>query len=383
MRIRYIPAALFLTALLASSPAWSVVGDFFRPKVSYAYEHDSNLFRLPASLAGSSENYQTLGVGFDLNWKQGRQEVLTSVLLSETRFDSYSSLDNQGENLSARWNWALGNQLSGSLDLSRSKALGSYQDIQQLIDNVRTDANIDLSAYYLLHPRWRLFAGLTSASREFSASALDVNNYENYTVQAGVFYQGGKVRRVGILLSNLRGEYPNRMDLSGALTAYDEQGISFVADFDYSGKTSINARIGLLSRDDEGAGQGEDEGWDGRITGNWTPTGSTNLNLTLYGEVGNSETVAVIREKRTGLNLSAGWRVLPKTTAGAYAMYERRDTELASQDSDINRFGVNVAYQPWLGADISLNAERQHRTSDNDAREYGATLVGLRATMKF
>lgn len=383
MRLRYLPVILLLAGPLVSQPAWSVVGDFFRPKISYAYEHDSNLFRLPSSLVGDSENYQTLGAGFDLDWKQGRQEVLASVLLSETRFDRYDSLDYQGQNLSARWNWVFGNRLSGSLALNRAKTLGSYQDIQQLIDNVRTDNNVDFSTYYLAHPRWQLFLGLSRSGREYSASALEVNDFENDTVQAGLFYLGGEMRRLGVLLRNLHGEYLNRLDLAGSPTSYDEQGISFVADYDHSGKTSVNMRIGLLTRDDEGSGRGDYDGWDGRITGNWTPTGKTNINLALYGEVGNSENAAVNREKRTGLNMSASWRALPKTTAGAYAMFERRDTDLVSQDSHLTRYGLNASYQPWLGADLSVNVERQNRSSDNDNLEYGATVLGFRASMKF
>jgi len=129
-------------------------GDFFRPLVSAAYYHDSNIFRfagddeVPSEIGGEvtgnkirSVNYHLLGAGFLLNWQQGRQQIQARAQTNTAKFSRYDAiLDYDGYDLNARWDWQLGNRWHGQLGTERSKTLGSYDNYPRLSIRTREGA---------------------------------------------------------------------------------------------------------------------------------------------------------------------------------------------------------------------------------------------------
>ena len=135
-----LPVGLALGLLLAL-PAIAKEGDTFRPFVSVGYFYDSNLFRLDegenASLVTQRDDrYRVVSAGIDVDWKPGRQQIVANVTKTWIRYDRYTYVDFDGDDMQATWNWRLGNRLSGNLGAAKSTSLSAFEDVGLLPNEV-------------------------------------------------------------------------------------------------------------------------------------------------------------------------------------------------------------------------------------------------------
>lgn len=386
---------LFPVLLAAyAAAAWAAEGDTFQPLVQYSFTHEDNLFRLsnalPSALLtffapeGKSDNYQTLGAGMNVDWKQGRQQVLVNALISHTKFDKYSVLDYDGKNLSAEWKWALGNHLNGRLGTTYTTYLGSFQDVTGLVSNVRTNRNTFFSAAYQFHPRWSTELKANHQSLDYSNSSLTTfNNYTEDHLDLALYYQGGEVNRTGVELSKLKGNYPNRPGGDSLATDYDGTAVRLVMNWGVTGKSRLHGRVGYLTQNYNHSGVQNFSGLNGRLDWDWTPTGKTLVNLAAYRELYNSELVGANHEEVTGTSAQAQWQVLPKVALGAMFSYDNNKYSGTTLDENIRTAGLNATYKPWSGGNLTLSVQNQRRGSNLNLREFDATVLNLSALLQF
>jgi len=373
--------------VLGASGAWAGEGDLVRPVVQYAYTYDDNLFRLADDAAdygsGKSESYQTLGAGVDVDWKYGRQEILVNALLSHTWFDNYDLLDFNGKNLGAAWHWTLGNRLKGKAGTRYASTLGTYSDIVGLVSNVRTRRDHYLSATYQFHSSWVAEGRLQRLSQDYSAASQQASNFTQDNVVAGVYYQGGEIDRIGVEVSALSGDFPNRPDGSALATHYNERSIRMAANWRVTGKSRLVGQIGYLNRDDNGAGNGGFSGLNGRLGWDWAPGSKTQVNLAIYKELNNSERLGADYLDVTGTQARVSWLVYPKISLGASFSYEDNTYSGTTLNEDIYSAGVDATYSPWAGSDVTVGIKHQARNSNVSTREFDATALTLSAVLRF
>lgn len=386
--------ALSLLAPLLASSAMAAEGDTFRPVVTYAYTYDDNLFRIPDDPGverlyapeGMSDRYQTAGAGFILDWKRGRQRVQANTVFNTSRFDKYGYLDYDGRDINADWDWVLGNRLSGKLGGFYSETLGNYQDTRTLVrtSNTQTKREAHFNADYRFHSNWRAGLRLRDYRRDYSVKTLDRNNVETTNVVAGLYYLGGALERVGIELSNIDGDYPDRIAALQQVTDYTERTIRGVATWTATGKSRVQASLGYMSRDNEG-GRGNDfSGIEGRIEADWTPTGKLLVNAVLNRQLDDSQYLdAADQVIVTEAKLNAQWFVLPKVRVGPSLTYENRDFDGTDREDDLWSGGLRLTYQPWPGGDINFSVDRQERDSSVRFYDYDATVLQLNAVLVF
>jgi len=196
-----------IMGLLLPAKALAGEGDFFRPLVSAAYYHDSNIFRfagdseVPVTIGGEatgkriqSVNYSLLGAGFLLDWQQSRQRIQARVQANSAKFSRYAALlDYDGHDLNARWDWQLGNRWRGQLGAERAKTLGSYDNVG-VTSNTRTVSRYNFRAVRDLHTDWQAEAGYNRYASQYSS-----DNTRDVDVDAfnlGVYRLGGTLQRM-------------------------------------------------------------------------------------------------------------------------------------------------------------------------------------------
>lgn len=386
-----VSTVLLLTALGTVPPlalpttAQAGEGDTFRPVLQYAYYRDDNLFRLadstPGYAFGKSDSYQTLGVGADVDWKQGRQRVLLSALVSKTKFNKYTLLDFDGKDASLEWQWELGNQWKGKLGTKYNTTLGTYLDIVGLVSSVRTHREQYFNAAYRFHTAWTADARFSRQDQDYSTSSQARNNYTQDNLAAGVYYRGGEIERIGLELSTLDGNYPDRTT-PGAATRYEANMVHLVANWRITGKSRLQGRIGHISRNDNRAGGGA-SGMNGRLDWEWIPGGKSLLNFAIYKELKNAELAGAESLDTTGVSARAAWQYSSKITFGATLSADNNTYNGIPQDEDVFNAGVNVTYSPWPGGDITLGLQRQKRDSNVTIREFDASMLTLSAVLRF
>lgn len=393
--IAQVAARILLAGLLTVSwamPVQAQEGDTFRPLVFVNYGYDDNIFRVQDgfSFATSgcpqcvkSDTYHQLGLGFDLDWKPGRQRVKANVRVNQTRFNkNYSLLDYDGQDIKLTWDWQLGNLWSGQLGHDRQRTLGSFLNTGQ-VNNVRTEDSTFFNANYRFHSRWQAGFGLRRYANDYNAVQNANSIVEVDTANLGMYYRGGALDRVGVELRLADGKYPRRPVAGGLATAFDERFLGAVADWTVTGKSRVRARLGYVSRDNKNGNNSGQSGLEWRVEGDWTPTGKTLINGVLNREVNHTDLTNANHELVTGLEVNAVWLVKPKTRVGAGVSYRNVDYDGVRTD-DIYAVNVNAGYEIWRGGDLSAQIRRERRDSSDPTLDNTNSLsLFLGASLKF
>lgn len=378
--------ALLLTPnVLVALPVLAGEGDTFRPIVQYSYSRDDNLFRLadgaPPFAQGRGDTYQTLGAGFDLDWKQGRQQIFVSALASQTRFDKYTLLDYDGKDATAEWKWQLGNRLRGNLGTDYNVYQGTYLDVTGLVGNVRTQRKHYATVAWWFHSNWEAETRYNRFSMNYGDPAQIASNYEYDDIALGVYYRGGQMERLGLEFSTQDGSYPDR--IAPLATRFDRQSVNLVANWLPTGKTRLKTRVGYVTRNDDAVAQREYSSLNARVDMDWSVGGKSLANLGAYRTQEHSELAGADSVTTTGLKGNLIWQPLAKVVLGANLTLEKNRYNGTVLDEDISTGGLSATYQPWPGADITLSLTKQQRRSNITTREFDATVLGLSAAVRF
>jgi exopolysaccharide biosynthesis operon protein EpsL len=367
-------------------------GDFFRPLVSVAYHHDSNIFRfatdgaVPPTIGGEatgnrirSVDYTLLGAGFLLDWQQSRQRIQARALANRARFSRYDALlGYDGYDLNARWDWQLGNRWRGRLGAERTKTLGSYDNVG-VGKNTRTLSRYDFRAVRDLHTDWQAEAGYNRYASAYSTQ--DSRDVEVDAFSLGVYRLGGTMQRMGLELRYSDVERPIK---TGTLSDASEWGLFGVAVWQPSGKTRLQGRLGYVQRQYDTSGARDFSGLEARLDADWAPTGKALVNAGLYRELNESDLGATNNYAEVkGLDLSGQWQLLPKTRVGPFLRLERRRYDGSGIDDEATNYGLRLNYQPWVGGDITLSVQRATRDSTVPNRDFKSTALSLSAVMAF
>ena len=383
---------LLLALLPLSNPARAVEGDTFRPVVSYGYSYDSNLFRLENDFAAvfygidtsiHSDTFQRLGVGFDLDWKQGRQRVVAKALASKTRFDRYSLLNYTGQDANLEWQWQLGNYWSGKVGMSRTKSLGTFREVTGLVSNTRTSENQFFDANYRIHPRWQASLKLNSSTYTYSAAAQRGSNTETDAWTLGIYYLGSTLQRIGVELRESDIFLPNRVLTPTLDNDYMDRSFNLVANWQASGKSGLNVRIGRVERKNKHISALDYSGFNWRLDGNWAVSGKSLVGGSLFREIRNTEYTTSNHSMVSGGTLSYIWQFMPKTRMQASLGQEDYDYDGIVRRDKVKTATVAVLHEPWVGGELSAGIQRETRDSNTFLNSYKSNALFLNANLKF
>ena len=381
---------LLVAALCLPLTAVAGEGDTFRPLVFASYGHDDNLFRVADDLeallvlgsTNKADSYQRYGVGFDVDWQLSRQQFIVKAQTSKTRFNRYTTLDYDGNDLNGEWRWQVGNHLNGRLGLARTTTQGSYTELQQLISNTRTQDNQFFEANYRFHSRWRASLKFQRATSEYSAVTLSTDNSESDSTVLGLYLDGRAISFSGIEIRSAKVTYPNRLLTPTLDNAFDESGISYVTAWNPSGKSQVNFRLGLFKREGQNLNY-ETDSMDVDITGTLALSGKTSLTGGIIRQLRSEDFSGANTTTTTGLNLGLQWQVLPKTRISVTSRFQNVGYEPNNRQDDVVTLSVGADYQPLPGAVLSIGLTHDKRDSNQALQSYNANTAFLSASWKF
>ena len=287
-------------AVLASSPVWAEPKPYYLG-VSETLSHESNVFRIGDDqvLPDAYSKADTLAITalfVGLDQKFGRQRVTSNVTLRDNRYQHNSHLNNQGYGLSAAWDWATVERLSGSFSASATRNLTQFNE--GISSNlVRTERNLDnleqLDAKLHLGVVTRLTAeaSLGLARRRFSAARNARSSYNQQSGSLGLSYRPGGSLTLGTALRLTGVDYPNFQLLADGSYLSDRlqrQDIDFTAVWQPSGASMLSARLSpTRNRNDSNTGA-DFSGLTGSLNWAWQPGGRLRLTSTLSHDTGQS-----------------------------------------------------------------------------------------------
>jgi exopolysaccharide biosynthesis operon protein EpsL len=410
----HLPVGLVLGALLAL-PAVAKEGDTFRPFVSAGYFYDSNLFRLADDEglgAQRDDRYNVLSAGIDVDWKPGRQQIVANATKTWIRYDRYTYLDFDGDDIQATWNWRLGNRLSGNVGAAKSTSMSNFEDVglaKNVVDRERRFGRVE----WEFDPRWRIGGGveevdntnssLDERSQDFHQQAYDV--VLSYRTPKGSKLRA-QVRRIDSDFPNLKilGVNPFPPIVALADNSYQQDEYLLLGDWSVSGKLTLRGQAGWVERQYKNVQKGDlpfpgydpllvprpdFSGFVGRMSGDWYATGKTLVSASLYREPGGAQDINASSVMRTGASVKGVWLVREKWRMNAGVTFENRDFRgdpdpaavRPQRNDDTLGASLSLSYMPIQAVSLDVGAMAGRRDSNyvGEDYEFHSMFVNVRA----
>lgn len=392
-RVCYVLSAAFVVMFLAL-PVHAKEGDVFRPFVSLGYSFDSNLFRLDEAESPTTQREDSFAlqeVGVNLDWRPGRQQFVAKVARTRIRYKENTFLDFDGDDLEGAWLWYLGNRLSGRFGATQSTSQSSFEDIG-LFNNQVESASQYGRAELEFHPRWRIGGGVEQVENINSDVSQSTQNFQQSTQDLSLSYKTPKGTELSLLIRRADAEYPNRLVIlpfTFVDNSYEQIDYFLSGHWRYSGKFSLRMQGGPVTRNHKNLSQRDFEGLNGRVTGEWFPTGKTLISATAYQELGSADDINASFVLNKGGSLNGVWLWREKWRLNASVNIDRRDFQgdpgfilgLPRRTDQTVGGALSLSYTPHrvVTMDVALRSgERDSNLPNEDFRFY-SVFANIRA----
>jgi hypothetical protein len=228
---------------------------------------------------------QTGAIGLQGDWQFGAQEVTASFQADYNRFKHNDALNYAATEDKLQWKWRLGPRLSGKLYASYGQGLAGFANTRFFSKDILKSSEQYGEVDWELGPHWILKAGGRRATTSHSADQLKANDFTSNAGTFGIDYLVSDVSTLGWEYRRLRGSFPNAPAGVTLLSnrRYTEDAGSFHADYQLTGKTAFEGRIGYLRRNysNQAAAtrEGDFSGTVWRASLLWQATAKTRLGL--------------------------------------------------------------------------------------------------------
>lgn len=386
-------------------PAYSAETDESRVRFSIfgGVYRDSNPFRLsdstdPQTTIGSTSKADTVyragaGLKADLPFYE-RQRVVLDFQAENINYHNFDVLDHTAYRARGAWNWAAGNQWSGTVGYSQRKFLASLADIQAPIKDLVTENYAFAGGGFRFTPRWRIRGALDWIKWDHSDPTREALDASIPSGTIGLDYVTPLGNSVGVQSKYSVGDYPNRQVVAGSLVdnSYKELESSAVMHWILTDKSIFDARAGYTNRQHDQVPQRDFDGFTGRVTYDWFVGPRTLLNFAIWREIRSTEDVSASYILSEGWSLGPAWAPTSKIVLQAKYIREDRDyrgdpgfvaSGAAPREDTFRGVSLSLGYAPRRNIQLSVSAEGGDRESNLFAADYDYAAVSANVRFLF
>jgi exopolysaccharide biosynthesis operon protein EpsL len=361
--------------------------------------YDDNLFELPstsqlppgATSDGSTWiNVDTADLSFDRQYSS--QTFHADVSLSRNNYTSLHYLDYNAVSYTARWQWQLGNRLSGTVGVDREQFLGSYSDFQNYtIPNLQTHTAQTFKLDWDASGPWHVVAGILHAQESSPAAFTQIGTFSQTDGQFGMSYVSQLGSSVTLQARDSLGTFSRALDYVDMLdTGYKQREAEVLTHLIVGAWTTADARIGYVDRRYDTFGQRDYQGWVGQLQLNWQPSAHTLLTLVGSRDLVSFEAPDSSYYWLNAVNVGPAWDITSKIRLdGSVGLSWRTFEGAIGAGPDVGRSDLignarlGMTYKPTLNSSISLYATVSQRRSTLAEFGYHDKTVGMEATLQF
>ncbi|MDD1605390.1 MAG: hypothetical protein LUP96_01640 [Methylococcaceae bacterium] len=370
-----------------------------QPYVGTQLTYDNNLLRLPKnSLLGTVNSkgsfIEQLKAGLAINWQISQQQLKVDANINQNWFSTFNTLNYTGYNVLAQWDWRLTQKLKGELSYNNSLVLGSFQQMNALINNLRNREIYVANGAYEILPDWFLRAGFTRDSTSYPARELQINDLVENRIDFGFRYANPLENMVGFHVTLTDGKYSNRAASSILDNAYTRVDYNLEGVWNYSVKTRIRGQIGYTSQTFEHIKSRNFS--DIIATGDilWQATRKSSLYLEFWRDISAADNLTASFQLSQGVRLTPAWTwsETPMIQVELPISYEQQsslgaldfgNTSIPLQQANNSLIQLNLNYTPIPNVKMTAFALYEERRSNNPLQSYQHQSVGLTMNVSF
>jgi exopolysaccharide biosynthesis operon protein EpsL len=375
-----------------------------QPYVGTQLSYDNNLLRLPSNFTPDMSGGKTttssfskqIKAGLALKWQISQQELLVDANVNQNWYSTFNELNYTGYNASARWNWQLGHRLKGAISYNNRFILGSYSQINTLVNNLEKDLSYVAKGAYEFFPDWYLHSGFMRTSTRYPSIERQQNNSDENSVEFGLRYATPLDNRLDFHVIIIDGKYPNRDASSPLDNAYMRTNYNLDAQWIYSIKTRIRGQIGYLSQEFKHTSS---RNFSAIIVSGdilWQVTRKSSLFLEAWRDIAPTDDLTSTFSLNQGVTLTPTWMwsETPKIEVELPMSYKQQTTigttGLTSNgiistlpQSNFSTIRVNVNYTPIPNVEMTAFMQYENRQSNSALHTYQDQSAGLTMKVSF
>lgn len=405
--MRKLCAALLAAgACLPFQQAQALLGDRLEVFASQGITYDSNPFRIsssesPADVIGTDSKddfYLTTTVGFNFDVPISRQRVVAGITWDRTRYLDFDVLDFEGHDGQAVWNYQLGNDLSGQLGYTNTRALASLaNDASGLLlgtPNVLDTERWFLNALYLLSARYQVQWEVSQLRQENSLPARQVNDTTIDGAAITLNYVTPSANKLGLGLHVEEGNFDNPAVVAGVPrdNSYKQHSLAAVAELGLTGSSRVSLLAGTLTRSYESLPVRDFDDWIYTVTYDYQPGGALSMRAIAERAVNPLDDIYSTSVLREGFRIRPTWQPTEKLRVdGVFELTDRiylgdplRAVGAIPDRLDrVRVLGVGAAYFPLRTVELDGTLRFEKRTSNLALEDYTANILGVSARIAF
>jgi exopolysaccharide biosynthesis operon protein EpsL len=375
---RVVGCVLQLGAL-TSLPALAAPDQVVRPYVGYAVAHDDNVLGVDGSGDASSAS-RIAEAGVLLDKRIGQQALSAALQFTHTIYEQLPELDNDGKDLRLNWNWHLGTHLDGNLGTSYVQALAPFVNFHDRERNLRSERREFADGGWLLHPSWRVRAGVSRDTLAYDLDAQQAGNRVENVGELGLDYLASSGSTIGTQLRHTRGQFPNRqqIDALSVDNSYDQDELKAKIDWLITGKTRLQFLGGLVERKHDAFAARDYRGVNARMNANWQASAKLGVTLAGWREIGALDDVTASYTLNQGMSLGSTWDASDKLRIDGQLKRETSDYSgtaaiasiLSERMDSVSRASFGLVYKPTAHLRLGVQAYHAERRSNLAGNSY-------------
>lgn len=371
-------------------------GDEVRPTtvwVQGGVMRDDNILRLESG--GRGDTVTRVGAGFRHDQRViGRQRLTVEGRGDYYAFYNFDSLDHFAYALSGTWNWEVGNDVAGTVELGRERRLIDVSEAQAARRDLVTATRLAATGGVFVTPSLRLRAGAASAWGERTVREDVETRGVGWTV--GADYVSPLRNTLGVEYRHTTGDAPVPELIAPLGTFVDndftEDEVAVVARYAPGTQLRTEVRVGRTRREyDELSGR-DFSGTTYRARIAWLPGAKTILGLEAYREPRSILDVAAGHVLVSGIAFGPSWAATNKLVFTARLLRERRkfegDPNLVAlggplRDELVYTTRLGVGWEPMRHWELSAAIDFGERESNFAGRDYNYTAGTINLAWRF
>lgn len=386
-----------LLGALTSLPALAAPEQVVRPYVGYALTHEDNLLGVDEGVNGaapapsSSSRQASAGVLID---KTASQQVLSAALnFTRIRYDNLPELDHDAKDLRGNWNWRVGKELDGNLGASYVKALAPFVGFHSRARNVRSERRQFADGGWLLHPSWRVRAGVSRYALEHELAEQQGGDRVESTGELGLDYVARSGSTAGAQLRHTNGDYPNRQPTGALLVdnSYRQDELKLKVNWLVTRMTQLQFLGGPVRRKHGDYPERDYSGVNTRLNANWQATSKLGVSLGAWREIGALDDISASYTLNQGASLGALWNLSDKVRVDGQLRHETSDFSgtavlaptLFERKDRVRSAVLKLNYLATRHMRLGVQAYRNQRRSSLPGNSYPGSGVHLSLKYEF
>lgn len=361
---------------------------------------DANVFRLPGSVSpltavgkpNKDDRISTTYVGLRIDKSLAQQRFQLDVTQTATRFNSFTFLDFDALDYRGAWLWRLTPRASGTLSFEHRQALVPFVDFRGFQRNIsNTDRrNFNLDGW--LGGGWHLLLGVFDSETKYTQVFLPQTSSRSTGADAGLRYIAASGSFVTATRRSSKGTTLNQpLDPVSLIDdGFRLQESELQSTWLASGKSALNGRLAWIERSHEHFSQRDFSGVAGNLDYTWTPTAKLRLAVSARREIAAWWEALSSYVVSDTLSFTPTWQASAKTALRMRLDCTQRDYRgpvIANpgplREETVCSAGLGADWTPLRYVTFSANLQRDRRSSNYDAFEFGDTIAAVSASLMF